>query len=81
MSKKIFKGVAKIAGGTLLGATVSKVIGGKKKAPAQADPRQTVMPMPDDEEVRRARRRSTARQMGRGGRLSTILTEGSETLG
>jgi hypothetical protein len=33
-----------------------------------------VMPLPDDEEIRRAKRLSIVRQMGRSGRSSTILT-------
>jgi hypothetical protein len=35
-----------------------------------------VMPTPNDENVRRQRRRSTAQQRARSGRASTIFTEG-----
>jgi hypothetical protein len=65
----------------LIGGSVLKPFGGsKKKAPAPA-PETPVMPMADDEAVRRARRAALARQMSRGGRSSTILSSGSETLG
>ena len=56
--------------------------GGKKKpkeTPAPvADP---VMPTPDDDAIRQARRRSIIQQMGRRGRASTILTGDSDKLG
>jgi hypothetical protein len=39
-----------------------------------------VMPTPDDEVVKRAKRRSLATQQGRSGRISTILSE-DEALG
>lgn len=71
MARAIIKGV-----GSLLG------IGGKKKAPAPA-PVETpnVMPIADDEAVRRARKQSIIRQMGRSGRSSTMLSADSDTLG
>lgn len=43
-------------------------------AEAMAEP-EPVMPLPDDEAARRARRRSIAGQMRRRGRASTILTD------
>lgn len=50
-------------------------------AAMQREPEPT-MPTPDDEAVRRARRRSIARQLGARGRQSTILTGGAgDTLG
>lgn len=56
---------------------------GKKKKPAEAAaPTERVMPLPDDEEVKRARKLSMLRQRGRSGRSSTILTGSSgSTLG
>jgi hypothetical protein len=38
-----------------------------------------VMPVSDDEAVKRARRRAIARRQSQGGRTSTILTSGSGT--
>ncbi len=58
------------------------LLGGKKKKkdePAPVAP--TVMPEPDDERIRLARKRSIASQLGRRGRDSTILTGGGSTLG
>lgn len=40
-----------------------------------------VMPTPDDDAVRRTKRRATARQLARRGRLSTIFTEPDEAIG
>lgn len=54
--------------GSLLG------LGGSKAAPA-ASPGPIVMPLPDNEAVMRAKRRSIAGQLQRGGRSSTILTD------
>lgn len=71
MSKKILKGVANVATFGLAGA----LLGGKKKPkaePAAASP--TVMPTPDEEAIRMARRRSITSQLARRGRQSTILT-------
>ena len=49
-------------------------------APAAA--KEAVMPIPDDENARAARRRALARSRQRGGRQSTILSAlGNETLG
>lgn len=85
MAAAIFPAL-KIAGGLLLGKVASKavgsVIGGKKKAPApapEAGPK--VMPLADDEAIRRARKNALVRQLGRSGRSSTILSGDSETLG
>ena len=49
------------------------------KAPKMDPP--PVMPVADDEAIRRAKKQSIIRQMSRGGRESTILTSDSETLG
>lgn len=66
-------GVVKGIGG-LLG------IGGKKKKKA-ADPAPApVMPLPDDDVIAKAKKRSLIMQMGRSGRDSTILST-SDTLG
>lgn len=54
----------------------------KVQAPALTPP--TVMPVPDDQAVQQAKRRSIAAQMARRGRASTILTDSQssgETLG
>ena len=54
----------------------------KVQAPALSTP--TIMPVPDDQAVQQAKRRSIAAQMARRGRASTILTDGQssgETLG
>ena len=49
-------------------------------APAITSP--PVMPEPDDEAVKRAKRRSIADQMRRRGRASTVLADsGTDTLG
>jgi hypothetical protein len=75
-------GVGALAGG-LIGSQVGKAVagGGKKKEAAvpmaEAAPR--VMPLADDEAIRRAKLASMSRQ--RAGRSSTMLSEDSETLG
>lgn len=52
----------------------------KKEAPApEAAPQ--VMPLADDDSVLRARKRSLAAQMKRGGRSSTMLSSDSDKLG
>ena len=40
-----------------------------------------VVPLPDEEDIARAKRRSSAAQLQRGGRDSTILTGNSDRLG
>ncbi len=42
-------------------------------------PEDEPMPVSDDEDVKRARRRAIARRQSQGGRTSTILTSGSGT--
>lgn len=85
MSKKIFKGIgkiAKVATMGIVGNTIFDAIkGGKKKkaAPAEAGPK--VMPLADDEAVKRARKISMLQQIGRGGRTSTMLSDDTDTLG
>ena len=64
---------AGVAGGSVLGSVMNR------KSPSVEAPK--VMPTPDDEAMRRARRRSLASQLGRRGRQSTILSQGDETLG
>lgn len=58
-----------------------QLIGGKKKAAPAPTPEQrpAVMPLADDEAVRRAKRKSIIQQRARRGRESTILT--GDTLG
>lgn len=50
-----------------------------KAPPPPAAP--TVMPTPDDEALKAARKRKLAKDMGRSGRLSTILSDDSESMG
>ena len=57
---------------------MAKKMFGLKKPKVAPTP---VMPLADDEEIRRAKRVSIARQLGRGGRRSTILTDYSDSLG
>lgn len=76
MSKKIFKTVTKLAGGVVGGILGKALFGGSKKS-AAAPETPNVMPTPDDEAVKRARRRSIIEQMNRDGRNATILTEDS----
>ncbi len=53
----------------------------KVEAPPPPPP-PTPMPEPDDDLARKAKRRAAAEAVNRSGRLSTILTDGSnETLG
>lgn len=87
MAKKILKAVGIVAapftGGASLalagaaGALTSK----KKKAAAAPETGPKVMPLADDEAVKRARRLSMLQQMGRGGRTSTMLSDDTDTLG
>lgn len=72
----------------ILGAVLSPVgallgLGGGKKTAATPPiaPGPKIMPLADSEAVQRARRKSIAGQLGRGGRSSTILSDQSETLG
>lgn len=76
MAKKIIKGVGKIAGAVGLGLLGKSIIGGGKKKAAAVEAPDPTMPVADDEAVRLARKRSIAAQMNRGGRSSTILSEG-----
>lgn len=77
MSKRILS----IATGGLLAGSIA---GGSKKketAPAPAPTTERVMPLPDDEAVRRARKASILKQRGRSGRSSTILSDSGDKLG
>ena len=65
--KKVVKSVSGILGA-----------GGAPKIPQPPKPK--VMPSPDDDAAKLAKRRSIATQVKRGGRASTILTD-KETLG
>jgi hypothetical protein len=62
------------------GMAASSLLSPKEKPPVAAPAAPAVMPIADDESVRRARRRSLAMQLNRGGRDSTILSDG-DTLG
>ena len=70
MAKKILR-VASfgILGGNLFGLKKSK-----PDATAQGP---QVMPLPDDQTILNARKKAIAAQMQRGGRTSTILTDGA----
>lgn len=72
---KIVKGAFGLVG-SLLG-----IGGGKKEAAPAAAPAEKVMPLPDDEAIKRAKKQAISRQMSRGGRSSTILSQSSDTLG
>jgi hypothetical protein len=63
------------------GAIGGTILGGAMNKPPPAIQAPPVMPTPDDEAVKRARRRSLAAQLGRRGRQSTILSQGDDTLG
>ncbi len=96
MAKKLIKGVGSVAGlaiggipGLLIGRGAGDIVGGifgkkKKDKPAgtTAAATERVMPLPDDEAIKRARMATIARSRGRSGRSSTILTGGAgSTLG
>lgn len=73
------------AGSILSGATsvLGALSGGKSSAPAPVVTQPTVMPTPDDEAQKAAKRRALAGQLQRRGRESTILDQGltSDPLG
>lgn len=74
MAKKILNIATFGIAGALLG-------GKKKKAAPAPEPGPVVMPLADDEAIMRAKKRSIASQLKRGGRSSTILSSSGETLG
>jgi len=86
MAKKILT-VAGTAAGGLIGGTAASFIGKalfgkkKKKTPAPTTDTPTVMPLPDDEAVQRAKKEAQLRARARGGRSSTILTGSDDVLG
>lgn len=71
---------ATLIGGGLAGLAAKGAVDsvtGKKAAPAAAPAPEkgpVVMPLADDAAVQRARKRSVAQQLSRGGRASTMLT-------
>ncbi len=69
-----------LIGAMVGGAVLSKVMAPKSPTQQVAEKPQ-VMPMADDEAVKRAQRASMMQQVGRGGRSSTMLSGESETLG
>lgn len=74
--------IAMAAATTIGGAVLSKMMAPKApKAPTVEKP--AVMPTPDDDAVRAAKRRSLSGMMNRSGRQSTFLSNdvGSDTLG
>ena len=85
MAKKILGGIGKVGKFALGGLIGSQLFGGKKKpaVAAATTPAERVMPIADDEAVKRAQRLSILQGRGRTGRSSTILTGGTtgSTLG
>ena len=97
MSKGILKVVGGVVGaglGGLIGGPIGAIAGagiggsignavgkGPKSAVAPTQAGAPVMPIADDQAVMRARKVSMLKQRSRGGRSSTILSQGSETLG
>jgi hypothetical protein len=86
LGKSLGKLVRKFTPLGLVTGAVGGLVGGSggKKTAAVApvtDPRQTVMPTADDEATQKAKRRSIIEQRRRSGRMSTILTDGSDKLG
>lgn len=69
----ILKTVAFGAAGHLIGSALNKNKTPAATAPVAATP--AVMPTPDDEAIRLARKRSITQQLSRGGRQSTLLTQ------
>lgn len=76
MARKIIKTAFGVVGGAVNG-----ILGLKKKKAAEPEDGPKIMPLPDDEAVKQARKRSIAAQMQRGGRASTLLSDSSDTLG
>lgn len=81
MAKKIISGIGSIFPLGAFGLAKGLIGKKKKKAAPAVEAPAPVMPMADDEAVKRARKRSIAAQMGRRGRDSTILTDSSDRLG
>lgn len=65
--------------GDMAGDAIVKTADKGLGAPKSVEP--APLAMPDEEEIRRAQRRSVAARAGRSGRASTILTGDRETLG
>ena len=69
-----------IAGAVSAGASLYSAM--NKPDAAAPPPPEKATPMPDDEALKKARRRSISAQLGRRGRQSTILTDtGGDALG
>lgn len=69
-----------------IGAVASAVsafssMGKKGGSSAPVMEKAPVMPTPDDDAIKKAKRRSVAQQIARSGRESTILTDPGDTLG
>ena len=65
--------------GGLASGLLGSLFGGKQGSmPAPTVEKPAVMPTPDDDAVKKAKRRSLVEQMQRKGRESTILTEGTD---
>lgn len=80
---KAFKGLAGFATGIVggvLGGLLDKPEVPEIPPPPVVTP-PTPMPLPDDEAIQQARRRSIAAQMQRSGRASTLLTQDPVTGG
>jgi hypothetical protein len=73
--KSFKKGSKKIL--SVLTGGASKKLTDRPKAVPEPEP----VAMPDEDEIRRARRKSLASQANRGGRASTVLTDDLDRLG
>lgn len=62
---------------------MKNLMGGAKPQPQPTIPPPVQIPLPDDEAVKAAKKKSLAAQKGRSGRQSTILTgtDATDTLG
>lgn len=69
-------------GAVLSGGAALMGILDKPDKPAAPPPLESPAPLPDEEALKKARRRSISAQLGRRGRQSTILTDtGGDALG
>ena len=66
--------IATAVASSAAGAIITKQIAGKPDAPPELES-PAAMPVPDDEESRKAGKKSAARRRVAGGRISTFLSE------
>lgn len=74
----VFSGASGVGLLGLAGGLLGNLFGKGASMPAPVVEKPAVMPTPDDEAVRNAKRRSLAEQMQRKGRQGTILTDGAD---